>query len=126
MNSPSFVPQFPPRQLELPIELAIALMDAATSSVRTAVEQHRRKGRPRRGETLKPGADTPLWNELVAAVRAQLTGRYGEKVKLGRVLGLPRQRVNDFLHNRAYLPDAERALLLLVWLQLRRQGQDLG
>jgi hypothetical protein len=34
--------------------------------------------------------------------------------------------VNDFLKNDTYLPDAERALLLLVWLQLRRQGHDLA
>ena len=125
MSSPSFVPRFPP-QLELPLDLAIALMEAAATSVRDSVQQHRHKRRPRRGETLKPGADTPLWNELVGAVRAQLTGRYGEKARLGRVLGLPRQRVNDFLHNRTCLLDAERALLLLVWLQLRRQGHDMA
>jgi hypothetical protein len=123
MSSPNPPPRFPP-YLELPLELASALMMAAAESARAAVQQSRRRRQSRRGETLKPGADTPLWNELVAAVRAQLTGRYGEKARLGRVLGLPRQRVNDFLRNRTYLPDAERALLLLVWLQLRRQGHD--
>ncbi len=101
-------------------------MEAASNSVRTALQEHRRNRRPRRGATLRPGADTPMWNELIVAVRAQLTGRYGEKVRLGRVLGLPRQRVNDFLQQRSYLPDAERALLLLVWLQLRRQGHDMA
>jgi hypothetical protein len=112
--------------LELPVVLATALMAAASESVRASVKAYQRSRRPRQGETLKPGADTPLWNELVSAVRAQLTGRYGEKARLGRVLGLPRQRVNDFLKNDTYLPDAERALLLLVWLQLRRQGHDLA
>ena len=125
MSSPTFIPRFPP-QLELPIELAAALMEAASNSVRASLQTQRRRRRPRRGETLRPGADTPLWNELITAVRAQLTGRYGEKVRLGRVLGLPRQRVNDFLQKRSYLPDAERALLLLVWLQLRRQGHDMA
>ena len=125
MSSVALPPRFPP-QLELPVGLAIALMEAAADSVRTSIQQHQRRKRPRRGATLRPGADTPLWNELVAAVRSQLTGRYGEKARLGRILGLPRQRVNEFLRNRAYLLDAERALLLLVWLQLRRQGQDLA
>jgi hypothetical protein len=123
MSSPSFVPRLP-AQLQLPVDLATALMEAAATA-RTSLHEYRRARRPRRGETLKPGADTPLWNELVAAVRAELTGRYGEKACLGRVLGLPRQRVNEFLKNRTYLPDAERALLLLVWLQLHRQGQKM-
>ncbi len=125
MSSPMPPPHFPP-SLELPVVLATALMAAASESVRASVKAYQRSRRPRQGETLKPGADTPLWNELVSAVRAQLTGRYGEKARLGRVLGLPRQRVNDFLKNDTYLPDAERALLLLVWLQLRRQGHDLA
>jgi hypothetical protein len=120
-------PQFParfPAQLELPAELAVMLMEAAAKSIRASLQQARRARRPRRGETLKPGADTPLWNELATAVRGELS-RYGEKARLGRVLGLPRQRIDDFLRARRHLPDAERTLLLLVWLQMRRQGRDL-
>jgi hypothetical protein len=123
MSSPQLPPRFPP-QLELPANLAISLMEAAVKAIRAAAQQAGRNRRPRRGETLKPGVDTPLWDELAHAVRAQLT-RHGEKARLGRVLGLPRQRVNDFLNEGSYLLDAERALLLLVWLQLRRQGHDL-
>ena len=123
MSAPHLPPRLP-LQLELPAELAVSLMEAAAKSIRAKIEQERRSRRPRRGETLKPGADTPLWNELAAAVRGELS-KYGEKARLGRVLGLPRQRVNDFLRERSYLPDAERALLLLVWLQLRREGRDL-
>ncbi len=123
MNTPNIPTRFP-LQLQLPAELAVALMEAAAKSIRASVQQARRTRRPRRGETLKPGADTPLWNELVSALRAELT-RYGEKARLARVLGLPRQRVNDLLRHRTYLPDAERALLLLAWLQLRREGRDL-
>jgi hypothetical protein len=58
-------------------------------------------------------------------VRSQLVRR-GEKAKLARVLGLPRQRLHEFLLERRALPDAERTLLLLVWLQARRQGRDLA
>jgi len=123
MNSPEIPLRFPP-QLTLPAELAMLLMDAASKSIRQALQESRRARRPHRGDTLKPGADTPLWNELAAAVRTQLQG-YGEKARLARILGIPRQRVNDFLRRRHYLPDAERTLLLLVWLQLRQQGKDL-
>ena len=123
MSSPQIPPRFPP-QLELPAVLAIALMEAAAKTVRSALQPARPPRRPKQGETLKPGADTPMWNELVAAMRREPL-KYGDKARLGRVLGLPRQRVNDFLHSRCYLPDAERTLLLLAWLQLRRTGRDL-
>ncbi len=124
MSAPYLVPRLP-IQLELPAALAVSLMEAAAKSIRASLQDSRRARRPRRGETLKPGADTPLWNELAAAVSAELATGYGRKARLGRVLGLPRQRVNDFLRTRRYLPDAERALWLLVWLQLRRKGGDL-
>jgi len=123
MSAPFLPPKLPP-QLDLPAELAVALMEAAVKSIRRTLQEARRARQPRRGETLKPGTDTPIWNELATAVRAQLTRR-GDKAKLGRVLGLPRQRVNELLRVRSYLPDAERTLLLLVWLQARRAGQDL-
>ena len=123
MSAPDLPPRLP-LQLELPAALAVALMEAAAKLIQTSLHKARRARQPRRGDTLKPGVHTPLWNELAAAVRNELT-RYGEKARIARVLGLPRQRVNDFLRRRSYLPDAERALLLLVWLQLRREGRDL-
>ena len=123
MSAPDLPPRLP-MQLELPAALAVAWMEAAAKSIQASLQQARRARRPRRGDTLKPGPSTPLWNELAAAVRNELT-RYGEKARIARVLGLPRQRVNDFLRRRSYLPDAERALLLLGWLQLRRDSRDL-
>lgn len=118
-------PPFPAR-LVLPAELSLALMDAAVKTLRaTAAATAPSRRRSRRGDTLKPGPRTPLWNELVAAVHVRLT-RYGEKARLARVLGLPRQRVNDLLRARRHLPDAERTLLLLAWLQLRSEGRDLA
>src|SRR5688572_1609625 len=113
-----------PRQLEVGLDLAIALMEAAVKSAQLAAKNYERRGRPKQGETLKPGVETPLWNELSRAVEAQLT-RYGEKARLGRVLGLPRQRVHELLRARRHLPDAERTLLLLAWLHARNSGRDL-
>ena len=109
--------------LERPADIALVLAECAAQSLRRSIAEHRRARRPRRGATLKPGPETPLWNDLRQAVKHELT-RHGQKARLGRVLGLPRQRVHDFLMRRHYLPDAERTLLLLVWLHARRNGHD--
>lgn len=123
MSAPNIPPRFP-AQLELPAALAVSLMEAAAKSIRASLQQARRARRPRRGESLKPGSDTPLWNELAKSIHAEIS-RYGDRARLGRILGVPRQRVTEFLRGRTYLPDAERTLLLLAWLQLRRNGRDL-
>lgn len=102
--------------------LADAAIESAARLARTA--ESLRKAKPI-GNTLKPGPDTPLWNELSLAVRSRLN-RHGEKARLGRVLGIPRQRVHELFKKRTYMPDAERTLLLLVWLNARTHGQDLG
>lgn len=120
----SWLPPGAPPQFDLPSALAVALMEAVVKSVQRSAQIARAHRRPRRGATLKPGPETPLWNELAAAVQGQLT-RHGEKARLARVLNLPRQRVHEFLRARRHLPDAERALLLLVWLQARHEGRDL-
>jgi hypothetical protein len=117
------IQKFPP-QLETTAAMSIELMSAAVKSAQRAARSVQHARRPRRGQTLKPGPDTPLWNELAGAVQTQLS-RYGEKARLGRVLGLPRQRIHEMLRSRRHLPDAERTLLLLAWLQARRQGKDL-
>lgn len=72
----------------------------------------------RRNATLRPGIDTPLWNALVVAVRAQLRRR-GEKINLGRELGVPPQRIHEYFVARTAAPDAERTLTLLIWLARR-------
>ena len=113
-----------PRSLTLSLDLSYALMEAAMKTAK-AGKGAQRPARPKRGLALKPGVETPLWNELSAAVKAQLNRR-GEKAKLARILGVPRQRVHDFFNKRSALPDAERTLLLLAWLHARNHGQDLG
>lgn len=80
---------------------------------------------PKRGGTLRPGRQTPLWNALALAVRPHLA-KYGEKAKLARLLGVAPQRVHDYFIARRAMPDAERVLLLLAWLAEREAGASPG
>jgi len=81
---------------------------------------------PRQGyKTLRPGAGTPLWNLLVTHLRAELRP-YGSKVRLARYLGIPKQRISDFLAGRRRMPNAEMTLRLLHWLMEKRAGRDLS
>ncbi len=124
MSSPQ-IPSTWPVQLAFPAELSLIIAEAAADSIRRALQPARTARRPHRGSTLRPGVQTPLWTVLAATVRARLT-RYGEPAKLARLLGLPRQRVHELLNSRTHQPDAERTLLLLIWLQARTEGRDLG
>jgi hypothetical protein len=104
-----------PKAAELPIALGDLILDAALlmakqSRLAFRIEQH-----GARGATLRPGRDTPLWNELRAQVAPHLV-KYGDQAKLARLLGLPRQRVNSFVKGGSQMPDAERTLQLLAWL----------
>lgn len=82
-------------------------------------EMHRqreaRRSRIKRGATLRPSADTPLWNAVVALVVPRLRRR-GARALLARELGLHRARIGEFFGRSAAMPDAERTLRLLVWL----------
>jgi len=80
--------------------------------------------RGRRWQHLRPGVDTPLWNALAAAVEMQLRRR-GAKSRLVRFLGISRQRLHLLIVAKHAYPDAERALLLQLWLQARRGQRDL-
>ena len=102
------------------MEILILAAEEAAKAARSAYKERTRR---RRGSTLRPGADTPLWNELRAAAREQLSG-YGAKARLARILGVPRQRVHQYLRAATACPDAERTLLLLAWVQARRNGRD--
>ena len=81
----------------------------------------------RRGShgTRRPGGESPAWNVLAAALRRELQPP-GAKVRLARYLGLPRQRIHEYLGSRARLPDAEVTLQLLHWLAAKRAGRDLS
>ncbi len=78
--------------------------------------------RGKRGRTLRPGKDTPLWNELRSQLQAHLA-KQGDQVNLGRMLGLPRQRIHAFITRGDQMPDAERTLQLLAWLIATARNQ---
>ena len=103
------------------VPLADGLVAAARATT-AARKIHQKARHARKGATLRPGPDTPLWNELVAAVEKSLKGR-GEKAKLARLLGLHRQRLHVLLVTKTACPDAERTLQLLAWLHARREAQ---
>jgi hypothetical protein len=109
------------RQLVSLMDLLTYLAEETAKAGRKAVKASARRGR---GATLRPGPETPLWNEVVAAANAQVQRR-GDKARLARVLGVPRQRVDQYLRAKSALPDAERTLRLLTWVQARRSGRDI-
>lgn len=116
--------KYPPR-LGVPAEVAEFLTDQAYDLAEFAARAFQvptRRRRTKGGGTLRPGPDTPLWNELRRQLRPHLL-RYGRQANLGRLLGLPRQRINAFVTGGGEMPDAERTLQLLVWLAAVRRGR---
>ncbi len=100
------------------------LIDAAYDAASCASNARRKRRAPKRGLTLQPGPDTPLWNELVRQVQPYLRKR-GSKNQLARILGVSRQRVYLCLTLGECCLDAERTLLLLGWVAARRQAREL-
>jgi len=113
----------PTAQLNQLLSAADILVTGAQAAARTARQKYRAATRLRRGRALHPGPDTPLWNEL-ATTTQKLLKRRGEKAKLARYLGVPRQRIHLLLVAKTACPDAERALQLLAWVDARRAGRD--
>lgn len=115
----------PPPSVRLMLGLMEPLVDAAEATVRAMVRKRADRRRVRQGSTLRPGVTTPMWNEVITTARPFLQKR-GAKVKLARILGVPRQRIHDYFVGRTAFPDAERLLLLLHWLAARMAGKDPG
>lgn len=93
-----------------------AIAELATELARNARKQaDARRTRIRRGATLSPGIETPLWNAVIAMVQPTLRRR-GAKAALARELGVHRARIGEYFEDRSAMPDAERSLRLLVWL----------
>lgn len=120
MNEPTPVPP----ALRPWIDLGVMLAEAAGHGAIKAFSDLR----PRRHgvyRTRRPGPETPAWNFLATMLRAELKP-FGAKVRLARYLGIPRQRLYEFLTSRSRLPDAELTLQLLHWLTEKRAGRDLS
>lgn len=110
------------------IELGLFLAEeTAKQAVRQAglAKRALRPGRRGAYATRRPGAETPLWNLCATLLREELAP-FGAKVRLARYLGIPRQRLDDFLVGRRRLPDAELTLLMLHWLAEKRAGRDVS
>lgn len=109
------------------LEMAESLIDASIKAARES--RRRRRERARRDAlgrrlALRPGPDTPLWNELVRQMQPYLRRR-GSKAQLARLLGVPRQRLQACFKARYACLDAERALQLLGWLGFFQRGGQL-
>lgn len=104
------------------MDLTQAIVSAAATLVADAFKAATRPPRKHQGETLRPGVGTPLWNALVAQMKPLLKD-HGEKARLARVLGVPRQTVNMWVTARTRMPDAERTLQLIAWLIAKREGR---
>lgn len=90
------------------------------------VAQNRIHGAGRKGGTLRPGGNTPLWNRLRNMAKPRLL-IHGEQARLARLLGLHRQAINAYFTCGSRMPDAERTLMILAWLSsqnLEFQGKE--
>jgi hypothetical protein len=108
-------------QLRFWLEIGGALAQVAEAGAKRAGRALRR--RPRSYTVRRPGGTTPLWNACAAMLEAELKP-VGAKTRFARMLGIPRQRLNDFLNGRTRLPDAELTLQMLTWLADKRSGRD--
>ena len=113
-----------PRSGDVIYNLAAYLLEETWKSLRKERHAEKPERRPRAGgATLRPGPDTPVWNELVRQAGPYLRKR-GDKVRLGRLLGLPRQRIHQLLVAKTACADAERTLLLAAWVHAKRSGRE--
>ncbi len=97
-------------------ELVIQAAAEATKSVRCTFKETRSA----KGKTLRTGRDTPLWNALREATLTTFRKR-GDKADLARFLGLSRQRLHELLVANTAMPDAERTLLLIAWIEAKKR-----
>ncbi|MBT5901043.1 MAG: helix-turn-helix transcriptional regulator [Opitutaceae bacterium] len=99
------------------------LAQAAMVGTKELQARYRRSRRPAHVPCRQPGKTTPMWNNLVENLRIELAQR-GTQARLARYMGLPRQRIHDFLKSNSRMPDAETTLRLFHWLLERRSGRD--
>jgi len=106
------------------MEVGGLLAEIAEGSAKTLRKQIRPR---RRGsyKTRRPGEETLMWNACATMLRAELKP-YGSKVRLARYLGIPKQRLTDYLKGQRRMPDAEAALQMLNWLAQKRAGRDFS
>jgi transcriptional regulator with XRE-family HTH domain len=106
------------------MDLGALLADAAEEGAKKVKKQLKPR---RRGSylTRRPGDDTPMWNACATLLREELKP-YGSKVRLARFLGIPKQRLSDYLKNGSRMPEAETLLRILNWLAQKQGGRDIS
>lgn len=111
-------------RLKLWLDLGEILADVAEVGAKALLKQLKPR---RRGsyKTRRPGDETLMWNACAAMLREELKP-FGSKVRLARYLGIPKQRLTDYLKGRRRMPDAETILQMLNWLAQKRAGRDLS
>ncbi len=114
-----------PRSVEMIVGLLTELGALAVEHAQRASQRRKDARRPRKGATLRPGDETPLWSAVVEKVRPHLRVR-GAKANLARVLEVPRQRVHDYFVAGTQMPDAERMIHVLLWLAARETDGPVG
>ena len=103
---------------------ADALEELSRELVREAKKRaDAKRQRAKRGVTLRPGSETPLWNAVVAMTKPQL-GRRDARATLARELGVHRARIGEFFDKGSAMPDAERALQTLILLARSARATD--
>lgn len=128
MNTSSTLPLHPAARpvVELIGILGAAAEIAARKAARSTFRSiDRRAGHRRIAPTeSNPAGEstTPMWNALADQLHLALQ-KHGAKARLARHLGVPRQRVSDFVKSRR-LPDAEMTLRMLHWLAELHAGRD--
>ena len=110
--------------LKLWLNIGGALAEAAEAGAHLA-EKAMRPRRRASYVTRRPGPETPLWNACAALLRDELRP-LGAKIRLARYLGIPKQRLNDYLTGHTRQPEAEIALQMLNWLAHKQAGRDLS
>ena len=89
------MPPYTPRGIEFWSILEPAF-EAAAAAASRRIHQALRPRRKAGYKTRKPGFDSPFWNVCATMIKRELRP-YGSKVQLARSLGIPRQRLQDFL-----------------------------
>lgn len=109
-----------PAALKLTRALVETLVEAArVAAIKSAHLVRPAPRRRSRGQTLRPGTETPLWNALAAEI-TPLLKQHGARALLARELGIHGSRGTEFFVRRAAMPDAERTLELITWLGRQR------
>ncbi|MBI5422994.1 MAG: hypothetical protein HZA32_02835 [Opitutae bacterium] len=120
------MPEYTPARLAHLLAIADILESAARELAReTRKRVEARKPRARRGGTLRPSVETPLWNALASAVKRRLIKR-GDRALLARELDLHRARIGEYFFEGKAMPDAERALQLLLWLSRQPEQSEIS